>query len=178
LDLRDPGQFDNAYRSHSRRVRAAAQRVLTDAGAAEDVTQEVFLRLWLRPELFDARRGSLAAFLCVMARSRALDRLRSEGALDRARLRLAQHRAIEPRTAPDPVAEIERRDEREELRLAMLRLPEAQREALTLAYGSEMNSVEIARLTHVGRATARSRLRLGLGKLRADLGENEDLQAA
>ena len=66
----------------------------------------------------------------------------------------------------------------EELRAALLRLPEPQREALTLAYGREMNSVEIARRTHVGRATARSRLRLGLGKLRADLAAEEHRQAA
>jgi RNA polymerase sigma-70 factor (ECF subfamily) len=170
VDLRDPEQFANAYRSHSPRVRAAAQRVLTDVGAAEDVAQEVFLKLWLRPELFDAGRGSLVAFLCVMARSRALDRLRAEGALDRARGRLAECRALEPAAVESPVAALERRDESEELRRALLRLPHAQREALMLAYGCEMSSVEIALQTHVGRATARSRLRLGLGKLRADLG--------
>jgi RNA polymerase sigma-70 factor (ECF subfamily) len=170
VDLRDPEQFAKAYRSHSRRVRAAAQRVLVDAGAAEDVAQEVFLKVWLRPELFDARRGSLVAFLCVMARSRALDRLRAEGALDRARGRLAEYRALEPASVESPVAALERREESEELRRALRRLPDAQREALTLAYGREMSSVEIAHQTHVGRATARSRLRLGLGKLRADLG--------
>jgi RNA polymerase sigma-70 factor (ECF subfamily) len=170
LDLGDAKQFDLAYRSHSRRVRAAAQRVLADLGAAEDVAQEVFLKLWLRPELFDSRRGSLAAFLCVMARSRALDRLRADGAQDRARGRLAEYHALEPASSEPPVTALERHDEREELRRALLRLPYAQREALTLAYGRDMSSVEIARRTHVGRATARSRLRLGLGKLRADLG--------
>jgi RNA polymerase sigma-70 factor (ECF subfamily) len=152
-------------------VRAAAQRVVSDAAAAEDVTQEVFLRLWLRPDLFDARRGSLAAFLCVMARSRALDRIRADGALDRARVRLAEHCAFEPATVEEPEAALVRGDEREALRHALLKLPLAQREAVTLAYGRGLNSVEIARRTHVGRATARSRLRLGLGKLRADLGQ-------
>jgi RNA polymerase sigma-70 factor, ECF subfamily len=170
VNLRDPDEFSTAYRAHHHRVRAAAQRVVVDAGAAEDVTQEVFLKLWLRPELFDDRRGSLAAFLCVMARSRALDRLRADGALDRACDRLAEYRALEPVTSEEPVAALIRSDERAELGKALRRLPAAQREALTLAYGREMNSVEIARRTHVGRATARSRLRLGLGKLRADLG--------
>jgi RNA polymerase sigma-70 factor (ECF subfamily) len=174
VDLGDPRQFDEAFRANQRRVRAAAQRVVIDAGAAEDVTQEVFLKLWQRPELFDSRRGSLAAFLCVMARSRALDRLRAEGALDRARGRLAEHFAVlEPAVAEEPVAALVRSDEREELRGAMLRLPPAQREALVLAYGRELNSVEIARRTHVGRATARSRLRLGIAKLRADLAPPE-----
>lgn len=170
MDLRDPQQFELAYRDNARRVRAAAQRVVHDPGAAEDVAQEVFIKLWQRPDLFDHRRGSLTAFLCVMARSRALDRLRAEGALDRARGRLAEHNVLEPANVEEPVAALERRDEREELRAALLRLPHAQREALTLAYGRELNSIEIARRTHVGRATARSRLRLGLGKLRADLG--------
>ncbi|MEA2443466.1 MAG: hypothetical protein QOJ12_758, partial [Thermoleophilales bacterium] len=177
--LGDTTQFEDAFRTHVRRVRAAAQRVVTDAGIAEDVTQEVFLKLWQRPELFDARRGSLAAFQCVMARSRALDRLRDDGALDRARTRLAEHWAtLEPPTAEEPVAALIRSDEREELRRAMQRLPDAQREALTLSYGRELNSVEIARRTNVGRATARSRLRLGLVKLRADLGTPADQQAA
>ena len=172
MDLRDPQQFEEAYRTHVRRVRAAAQRVIHDPCAAEDVTQEVFLKLWQRPDLYNDRRGSLAAFLCVMARSRALDRIRADGALDRAQHRLKEHRVLEPATVEEPVAELERRDEREEPRHALLKLPETQREALTLAYGREMNSVEIASCTHVGRATARSRLRLGLGKLRADLGHD------
>ena len=170
MDLGDPRQFELAYSAHRRRVRAAAQRIVLDAATAEDVTQEVFLKLWLRPELFDARRGSLAAFLCVMARSRALDRIRADGALDRAHVRLGEHTALAPATVEEPVAELVRHDEREALRHALLRLPVAQREAVTLAYGRGLNSVEIARRTHVGRATARSRLRLGLGKLRADLG--------
>ena len=173
MNLREPDQFEHAYREHQRRVRAAAQRVVCDAGLADDVTQEVFLRLWQRPELYDARRGSLAAFQCVKARSRALDRLRAEGALDRARGRLAEYRALEPANVEEPVDALLRHDDLEELRLALLRLPAAQREALTLAYGREMNSVEIARRTHVGRATARSRLRLGLSKLRADLAAPE-----
>lgn len=169
MNLGDPEQYDLAYRTHRQRVRAAAQRVVADAAAAEDVTQEVFLRLWLRPDLFDERRGSLAAFLCVMARSRALDRIRAEGALDRARNRLAEHRLLEPATQEEPAAELMRHDDRAELRRAMLKLPDAQREAIALAYGRGLTSVEVARRTRVGRATARSRVRLGIGKLRAEL---------
>lgn len=172
MNLGDPQQYDLAYRTHCKRVRAAAKRVVADDATAEDVTQEVFLRVWLRPDLFDERRGSLAAFLCVMARSRALDRIRAEGALDRARHRLAERRVLEePDSEEDPAAALVRHDEHDELRAALLKLPDAQREAITLAYGRGLNSVEIARRTHVGRATARSRLRLGIGKLRAELAE-------
>lgn len=176
MDLGNPREFDDAYRTHLRRVAAAARRVLGDPLAAEDVAQEVFLRMWERPHLYDARRGSLAAFLCVMARSRALDRHRAEGALDRARHRYADTEAFRPGEVEPAGAELERREANELLHNALRRLPDAQRTTVTLAYGGELNSAQIAQLTHVGRATARSRLRLGLGKLRADL--EGDRQAA
>ena len=57
MNLGDPREYDLAYRTHRQRVRAAAQRVVADPSTAEDVTQEVFLKLWLRPDLFDERRG-------------------------------------------------------------------------------------------------------------------------
>jgi RNA polymerase sigma-70 factor (ECF subfamily) len=169
VDLHDPSQFELAYREHVRLAASAARRVLGDAAAAEDVAHEVFLRLWQRPALYDPARGSLATFLSVMARSRALDRRRSDGALDRASDRLAAALALEPATVEAPIAAVERSDDRERLRHALLRLPDAQRETIRLAYSAEMTSAEIARAMHVGRATARSRLRLGLAKLRAEM---------
>lgn len=169
MDLSDPRQFEDAYKLHATRVRSAAQRVLCDAAAAEDVAQEVFVRLWQRPALFDPGRGSLAAFLSVMARSRALDRLRSEDARNRARDRLGELHAIAPVAEEGPAEAVLRRAERDRLMAAVRRLPPAQRETVTLAYGAELNSAEIASRTEVGRATARSRLRLGLGKLRTEL---------
>ena len=169
MDLSDPRQFEDAYKLHATRVRSAAQRVLSDAAAAEDVAQEVFIRLWQRPALFDSRRGSLAAFLSVMARSRALDRLRADDARNRARDRLGELHVIAPPPEDGPEEAVLRHAERDELVGALRRLPPAQRETVTLAYGAELNSAEIASRMHVGRATARSRLRLGLGKLRADL---------
>jgi RNA polymerase sigma-70 factor (ECF subfamily) len=169
VDLSDPRQFEDAYKLHATRVRNAAQRVLRDSAAAEDVAQEVFVRLWQRPALFDARRGSLGPFLSVLARSRALDRLRSEGARDRARDRLGELHVLAAVPEDGPAEALLRHAERDELLTALWRLPAAQRETVTLAYGAELNSAEIASRTNVGRATARSRLRLGLGKLRADL---------
>jgi RNA polymerase sigma-70 factor (ECF subfamily) len=170
VDLGDPRQFELAYRAHSRRVAAAARRVLGDQAAAEDVAQEVFMRVWQRPELYDDTRGSLAAFLSVMARSRALDRHRANGAVDRARQRLVMvNERLQPTEVESPAVAVERRAEAEELHHALQKLPPAQRETIALAYGRELNSREIAQVMHVGRATARSRLRLGIGKLRAEL---------
>ena len=130
MNLSDPRQFERAYKAHAARVRTAAMRVLSDSAAAEDVAQEVFIRLWQRPKLFDPQRGSLGALVAVMARSRALDRLRAEGAHDRARDRLGEvRRILAPASEESPVAALERRADREQLRAALLRLPPAQREA-------------------------------------------------
>src|SRR3954452_6802291 len=134
MDLSDPRQFEYAYRQHAGRVRNAAQRILSDASAADDVAQEVFIRLWQRPHLFDPTRGSLAALLSVMARSRALDPLRAGGAGRRARgrrdgapggapERRAEVKAIDPASVEGPSAALERRAQNAELRGAMLRLP-------------------------------------------------------
>src|ERR1700729_168767 len=65
------------YRRHGGAVYGLARRVLSNAAEAEDVTQEVFLRLWNQPDRFDPSRGSLRAFLLAQAHGRAVDAIRS-----------------------------------------------------------------------------------------------------
>ena len=168
-DLSDPAVFERAYDEHSR-VYAAAYRVLGNAGLAQDVVQDVFLRLWRRPRSFDAGRGELGAYLRMMARSRALDLWREGQALGRASDRLKLAVAQEPpRDEPDrPAAQAERREEGETVRAAVLRLPDAQREAVVMAYWGGLTADEIAQRIEVPLGTAKSRIRLGLEKLRAD----------
>src|SRR3954452_14023378 len=92
-DLRDPAAFARVFCEHAATVHATALAVLRDPLRAEDVVQDVFLRLWRRPEAFDPARGDLAAFLRLMARSRAVDLWREGEVRDRARRRvLAQAR--------------------------------------------------------------------------------------
>src|SRR3954453_13144186 len=79
-DLRDPIQFNAAYRRLAPIALASAKRVLRDEAAAEDVVQDVFMQLWLKPSLFDPARGSLNSYISMMARSRASDRWRTRGA--------------------------------------------------------------------------------------------------
>src|SRR5690242_17699575 len=88
MNLRDPAAFERAYDDHHRSVYAAAFRVLGDGAQAQDVVQDVFLKLWRRPEAFDARRGELGGYLRMMARSRALDLWREGQASGRAQDRL------------------------------------------------------------------------------------------
>jgi len=172
-DLSDPAVFGRAYDEHARGVYTAAYRVLGNAPQAQDVVQDVFLRLWRRPRTFDAARGELGPYLRMMARSRALDLWREGQAAGRASDRLKQAVAQEPPRdeADRPSAQALRHEQGATVRAAVRRLPDAQREAVVLAYWGGLTADEIARRSAVPLGTAKSRIRLGLAKLRSECGE-------
>jgi len=104
MDLSDPATFARAYDEHAPAVYGTALRVLGNPAAAQDVAQDVFLRVWRRPGTFDPRRGDLGAYLRLMARSRALDLWRTTQASGRAtdRLKIVAGRAeVRPAAPPD-----------------------------------------------------------------------------
>ena len=157
------------YRLHSRAVYAAALAVLRDPGRAEDVTQEVFLRLWRDPGRFDPARGPLGPYLRLMARSRALDLWRSERSGERARERAGLLREREE--APDherPDVAAEHDAERATVLGSLRRLPSAQAEAIFLRYFGGLGVTEIAERAGVPVGTAKGRIRIGLEKLRGE----------
>ena len=179
--LNDPRAFERVYDEHGRGVYAAALRILGNPAQAQDVAQDVFLRLWRRPESFDARRGELGSYLRLMARSRALDLWREGQAAGRASDRFALVVGMgEGRVEEAPGPSAERDEARATVRMALHKLPEAQREALVLAYWGGMTADEIARRSHVPLGTAKSRIRLGLAKLREECTGilDEELQPA
>jgi RNA polymerase sigma-70 factor, ECF subfamily len=166
-NLRDPQVFARVYDEHSGAMLRAAQRILNSRTGAHDVVQDVFLRVWRCPERFDARRGDIGPYLRLMARSRALDVWRERQAASRAGDRLEAQVATnpEPRQGrPELVAE--RTGERETLIRALGDLPHAQREAVVLAYWGDMTAAEIAERSAVPLGTAKSRVRLGVARLR------------
>ena len=167
--LRDRREFNETYRKLAPLALASANRVLRDEAAAEDVVQDVFMQLWLRPESYDPARGSLASYVSMLARSRALDRWRSRSAREHAVERSADQSRVlvEPaESAAEPVI----RRERSRALLGMLdTLPGDQRDALLLAYGRGLTAQEIAQAAGVPLGTAKSRVRLGLRKARATL---------
>jgi len=169
MDLSDPQTFRQAFEEHERGVHAAAMRILNNAAQAQDVVQDVFLRLWRRPGTFDSSRGELGPYLRLMARSRALDLWREGQAAGRAsdRLKVVVSGA-EARVEDSPVAATERDDSRASVREALRQLPEPQREALVLAYWGGLTADQIAEREHVPLGTAKSRIRLGLQKLRQE----------
>jgi RNA polymerase sigma-70 factor (ECF subfamily) len=163
-----PLSFAALYARHRSGVYATAMKVLGRPCEADDVTQEVFVKFWRSPDRFDPTRGDVGPYLRLMARSRALDLLRHEQATGRARDRL---QAVSGRDeAPHderPPEVLERDEERAVVREAMRKLPVEQREALVLAYWGELSAREVASAAGVPFGTARSRMRLGLEKLRS-----------
>lgn len=170
LDLSDPAQYQRAYEEHHRSVYTAAFRVLGNAAQAQDVVQDVFLRVWRDPAKFDARRGDVGSYLRVMARSRAVDVWREGQAAGRAgdRLKLAVTHD-EPRADERPAEATEREAARRAVRDELRQLPGPQREALVLAYWGGLTADEIARQSKVPLGTAKSRIRLGMARLRTAL---------
>ena len=169
MDLADPATFARAFEQHERAVYGAALRILNNPAQAHDVVQDVFLRVWRRPGSFDARRGELGSYLRMMARSRALDLWREGQAAGRAsdRLQLVVDSAPPP-TEDSPAVAAELDATRETVIEALRQLPEPQREALVLAYWGGLTAGEIADQKHVPLGTAKSRIRLGLARLRQE----------
>ncbi|HLM50880.1 MAG TPA: sigma-70 family RNA polymerase sigma factor [Solirubrobacteraceae bacterium] len=179
MDPTRPRDFERVYDQHWRSVYAAAQRILNNPAQSQDVVQDVFLRLWRRPQRFDAARGDVGTYLRLMARSRALDVWREGQAAGRAsdRLKLVEEVREDP-VDDRPLPELERAGDRRAVRAGLRRLPEAQREAVVLAYWGGLTADQIARRSGVPLGTAKSRIRLGLAKLRAECAEDVALEAA
>ncbi len=173
IELSDPDGFRRAFAEHERGVYAAAMRILGNGAQAQDVVQDVFLRLWRRPWAFDPTRGALGAYLRLMARSRALDVWREAQAAGRAsdRLKIAVAGAETVRADDEPGRAVEREHTSELVVEALRHLPAAQREAIVLAYWGGLSADEIARRSAIPLGTAKSRIRLGLDRLREECGE-------
>jgi RNA polymerase sigma-70 factor (ECF subfamily) len=167
MDLSDPNAFARVYDEHSGSVFRTALGIVRDPSVAQDVTQDVFLRLWRRPASFDARRGEIGAYLRLMARSRALDLWREGQAAGRATDRLRVVTEVHGSAADEaPPVALALEADRAAVREALHVLPRVQREAVVLAYWGGLTAAEIARRSGVPLGTAKSRIRLGLSRLR------------
>jgi RNA polymerase sigma-70 factor (ECF subfamily) len=165
-DLRDPEAFSAVYRRLAPTAQATAASILRDGEAAQDVVQDVFCAIWTRPDAYRPERGSLTTFIQIMARSRALDRLRSRAAATAALNRGALEARAQPTTAEAPSEEVIRRDDARAVLRALDRLPDGQRAAVLLHHVGGLSDGELARATQVPLGTAKSRIRLGTRRAR------------
>jgi RNA polymerase sigma-70 factor, ECF subfamily len=142
------------------------QRIVIDPGTAEEVLQDLFLQVWRGAGRFDASRGSLAAWLIVIARSRALSRLRVTRRRENFETPADASFAI-VQSPDDPEMVVARLRMMEKLRGALRTLPPKQKEAIELAYFQGMTQTEIASWTGSPLGTVKSRVRVAMQTLKA-----------
>jgi RNA polymerase sigma-70 factor (ECF subfamily) len=156
------------YRRHGGAVYGLARRVLNNASEAEDVTQEVFLRLWNEPDRFDPSRGSLRSFLLAQSHARAVDAIRS---LNARRLREAKDARRTASEAYDMHHEVWDLALADQVARALGDLPDDERRAIELAYYEGHTYVQVAEMLHQPEGTIKSRIRNGMRRMRAVLVE-------
>ncbi len=171
LAARDESALAEAYRCFGPLVLGVARRVLRDEPLAEDVTQEVFTYLWEHPERFDPSRGTLKAWVGLLAHRRSVDMVRAESRRSR-----SEARTLEPRAAePDAQHELQTEWICARVRRALACLSPEQRQALECAYYGGRTYRQVAEELTIPEGTAKSRIRLALARLndllRAEIAE-------
>jgi RNA polymerase sigma-70 factor (ECF subfamily) len=176
------------YDRYASAIFAAAFRLTSDRGIAEEVVQETFLALWNRAELFDPATGSLAAWLHAIARNRAIDRLRAAGrrpnlvalssasisdddpnqALERLVSRGSVVAAAVPPSGPEEA--VAAAGVRDAIRMAVATIPDDERTVILLAYQEDLTQTEIADRLGWPLGTVKTRTRRALLRLREQLG--------
>ena len=162
----DEAALREIFRANSPAVYGLAMRVLGDETLSEDVTQDVFVRLWTEPGRFDPNRGPLRAYLLAMAHSRAVERVRAEESLRR-RHETASRQP--PVTMDDPDRVVLARDVEVAVRHALADLPDAQRVPIEMAYFEGLSYRQVAEALDEPEGTVKYRIRMGMQKLRAAL---------
>jgi RNA polymerase sigma-70 factor, ECF subfamily len=165
----DQAAFARLYDDTSRLVYGLVLRMVHEPSAAEDVTLEVYMQVWRTASSYQASRGSVTAWLATAARTRALDWMRSrQGRLYR------DGQAIDDApelidAATNPEEELAARQRTEVVRKAIAALPTEQREALNLGFYAGLTQSEIAERLELPLGTVKSRMRMGMIKLREAL---------
>lgn len=160
-------------RRHQRRVFGLALTLLHDRDQADDVAQEAFLRVWRHAGAFDARRGSVTTWLLAITRNLAIDALRA------ARVRPVADDVLLPMLASSgdlPADASVSADELRRVARALDAVPEEQRRALLLARLRGLTAAELAEQEGIPLGTAKTRIRTGLLRLRAELRDAEARQ--
>ena len=171
LVYRDLWAFRALYDRYGNLVYSAALRVVRDAQIAEDLVQEIFLRIWRKPESYVSQRGRFVTWLTSVTRNRAVDEVRSRGR--RFRYETAspeeQQREVPAPDTNDPALTAELADQRRLILAALAQIPAEQRQIIELAYFGGLTQQEIAERLSQPLGTVKTRIRLGMQKLRVAL---------
>ncbi len=161
----DAEAFAVLYDRHSRPAYSLAYRMMGERQTAEDLVQEVFLKVWRGAGSYRAERGSVRTWILSIVHNRGIDQLRSTASRRRMQEKVE---ASAPRSQPsEAFAQSWRNSQREQVREALKTLPPEQLKILELAYFSGYTHVEIAGLLELPLGTVKGRMRLGLKKMRS-----------
>ena len=170
MAAREEAAVAELYDRFSGLLLAVSRRILGGAAEAEEVLQEAFLQAWLQAERYDPARSSVSTWLVLIVRSRALNRLRSRQARDRATLAAeAEPRPGDASSASE--VHVFHAERRERVREVLAELPVEQRQVLELAFYEGLSQSEIATRTGAPLGTVKTRALLGMKKLRQSLRE-------
>jgi RNA polymerase sigma-70 factor, ECF subfamily len=172
----DARAFELVYERHATAAFSLAYRMTGRRSAAEDVVQEAFLSLWRSGARYDHTRGSVRTWVLGIVHHRAIDALRRNLRHD---TRRASDEGLEERfEAPDRTDVVAaRREEAAEVRTALATLPDEQSKVIELAYFGGFSHSEIANMLETPVGTVKGRIRLGLEKLRGQLGDLMEVPA-
>lgn len=168
----DSDAFAELYDRTSPTVFGLLVRILGDRAVGEEVTQEVYLEYWRTAGSFDRARGSGLAWMTMIARSRAIDRKRSQASYGRSLDRLRERPDAQPLSAPQPAPDESAHlaEKRTVITAALQTLPPEQRQAIELAFFEGLSHSEVAAATGLPLGTVKSRMRTALGRLRDAVG--------
>jgi RNA polymerase sigma-70 factor (ECF subfamily) len=168
----DARAFEVIYERHSGAAFSLAYRMMGTRSGAEDVTQDAFLSMWRSGARYDRARGSVRTWVLGIVHHRAIDALRRATVHDRRR---AGDEGIEERFEARERTDVEaaRREEAGTVRGALSSLPADQSQVIELAYFGGFTHTEIADMLDAPVGTIKGRMRLGLKKMRSQLGEGQ-----
>lgn len=162
---RRPEALSELYDRHSSSLLALARRILGTAPDAEDVVQEVFVHVWNQASRYDAARSSVSTWLVLIARSRAIDRLRNRKVVERTH-EASQTASPVEHASPEGAESVFLRERRERVRREMANLPPEQRQVIDLAFYEGLTQSEIAARADLPLGTVKTRTLLAMKKLR------------
>ena len=162
--------LDTFYDRYARSVFSLARHMLREPSLAEEVTQDIFLNLWLKASTFDSQRGTPKAWFMKIAHHRIIDAIRANRRNSKVTTQVDHELlGLQPSTEPGPEEEAQRNISRDEILAILASLPEPQREVIILAYFEGYSQTEIADRLGQPLGTIKTRVRLAMQKLRAAL---------
>ncbi|MEP2782959.1 MAG: sigma-70 family RNA polymerase sigma factor [Pseudoruegeria sp.] len=164
-DDRDKGAFGRLFDFYAPRLKAMILRNGISGNHAEDIVQDVLLTVWRKAEQFDPHRANVSAWIYQIARNRQIDMARKYNRP------VPEELKIEDRTDDDADQIVGLEQETDKLRTAISNLPDDQREMVEKAYLGELSHADIRQETGLPLGTIKSRIRLGLERLRHELKE-------